>query len=119
MKTLIATTAMALLLAACTQPTANSGGMMSADMMKNCPMMSKNNSMMQDKGMSSDMMDKCHDMMKNCQDMMAKGDMQSGMSKDMMQQCQRMMGMMQDQKSSTVKSKPVSAEDHKQHHPAQ
>lgn len=61
MKKLITTTALALLLAACTQTNVNTSGMMSADMMKRCHEMMGKDGMMQD--MSDDMMQQCQSMM--------------------------------------------------------
>ena len=117
MKTLIVTTALALLLTACTQPTANNGGMMSGDMMQNCQTMMKQN----------DMTPQCQQMMKNCQGMMAKNGMTENndtISSDTMKQCQQMMkdaSMMQGDNAPLPAISPASgaSTDHKKHHPAQ
>jgi len=102
------------LLTACIATNANDGmqgKMMQGDKMQNC----------------HKMMEKCHAMMK--QNGMMKGDMmQDGMMKDgkmspeMMKQCH---AMMQDndaddtQTSTAPVDQPVSAADHKKHHPQQ
>lgn len=110
MKTLIATTALAMFLTACTQTdtSGNSmmqGGMMQGDMMENCQQMMKDGKM------------QCQ--CPCCQKMMEGGMMKDGMKMDM-KQCQKMMQNSSSQPSSTpVKKSGVSAEDHKKHHPAQ
>lgn len=120
MKTLIATIALALLLTACTQPTASSGGMISADMMQNCQSNMKDGKMMD--SMPKDMMAQCQQMMKNCQGMMAKNGMmqkKNAMSGDMMNQCQQMMQGDNTAPLPAISPNDTSATDHKKHHPAQ
>lgn len=117
MKTLIVTSALALLLTACTPPTANNGGMMSGDMMQNCQSNMKDGKMMG--SMPKDMMAQCQKMIKNCQGMMAKnGMMHNGMPDDMMKQCQMMQqGDVDTQPAATQDD--TSAATHKKHHSAQ
>lgn len=98
MKKLLTAAALSLLVTACTQTSASSGGMMQGDMMKNCQAMMKDGQM-----------DCCKNMMQS----------KNGMSGDMMKQCQMMQNSSAAPADDQATPSGASAEDHKKHHPAQ